>query len=271
MRASSALDEHRDALAAALDVEHGLGAGEDDVGARHALRAARLVVALGPRQRRAVGLRRIGGGQHDRRRLLVGALRAQALDGAGQGELRAAEALDEVAAPAHAERLELAEGVVEDREAAGDPLGQHLLAGDDAVALEQQLGQRAPAGARLDLARGRARVVSDQRPWTCACEPVRREPKRRPGLVRSRARWARASVRRGARSGAHASLVTSPAHTRSHSASWICSGEIDSSASRSVKKHGAWARRSRSRSCSGVSGRSDLLGGGPMASTSSRK
>src|SRR4029079_12034358 len=93
----------------------------------------------------------IGGREDDRRRLLVGALRAQALDRAGERELRGAEALDEVAAPAHAERLELAEGVVEDREAAGDPLGEHLLARDDPVALEQQLGQRATPGARLDL------------------------------------------------------------------------------------------------------------------------
>ncbi len=38
----------------------------------------------------------------------------------------------------------LAEGVVEHREAAPDALGEHLLAGDDAVALEQQLGERAP-------------------------------------------------------------------------------------------------------------------------------
>src|SRR5262249_25563036 len=57
-----------------------------------------------------------------------------------------------VAAPADAERLELAEGVVEDREAAREALGEHLLAGDDAVALEQQLGQRATPLTGLRLA-----------------------------------------------------------------------------------------------------------------------
>ena len=95
------LDERDDALAAALDVEHRLGADEHDVRARHARGpAALLVVALGPRQRRAVGLGRVGRGEHERRRrLVVARLRAQALDRARQRELRAAQALDEVAAP----------------------------------------------------------------------------------------------------------------------------------------------------------------------------
>ena len=94
--------------------------------------------------------------------------RAQALDGAGQGELRAAHALDEVAAPADAECLEARERVVEHREATLDPLGEHLLARDDAVALEQQLGERPPAlgCTRRPLVRGAAEdaCVSDQRP-----------------------------------------------------------------------------------------------------------
>ena len=71
--------------------------------------------------------------------------RAQALHRAGQRELRSAHALDEVAAAADAQRLEVAEGVVQERETAPDALGEHLLARDDPVALEQQLRERAPA------------------------------------------------------------------------------------------------------------------------------
>src|SRR6185503_15519762 len=138
--------------AAALDVDDGLGAGEDDVGARDPLGLAVLRIALGPRQRGAVGLGRVGRGEHDRGRLLTRAGRAQPLDRAGERELRAAETLDEVAATAGAERLELRERVVEDREAAGDPFGQDLLAADDAVALEQQLGDGPAPLARLRLA-----------------------------------------------------------------------------------------------------------------------
>ena len=119
---------------------------------RPARRAALSGVAPRPWQRRAVGLRRVGRGEHERRGFLEVALRAQALDGAGQRELRPAEAFDEVAAAADAEGLELREGVVEDREAARDPFGEDLLAGDDAVALQQQLGLSSPALAGLRLA-----------------------------------------------------------------------------------------------------------------------
>ena len=108
-------------------------------------------------------------------------------------------------------------------------------------------------------------VVSDQRPWTVAPAPLRRAPNLLPGRGRSTARWALASVRRGARSGANASLVASPAQTRSHSASWISSGLSASSASRSVKKHGEAASRSRMASCSGALGASDLFVGGPIS------
>jgi hypothetical protein len=128
-----------------------------------ALRALRLALALGPRQRGAVGLRRVGRGQHDRRGLVLGPLGAQALDGAGQRELRAAEALDEVAAAADAERLERAERVVQQAETAAHALGEHVLARDDAVALEQQLGTGAAAQAGIGLAtedRGRERPAS---------------------------------------------------------------------------------------------------------------
>src|SRR3954447_4824998 len=95
---------------------------------------------LRPLEDRSVGLGRIGRREHERRGLVVVTLRAQALDRAGKRELRAAEALDEVPAAGDADGLERRELVVEGGEAARDALGEDLLAGDDAVALEQQLG-----------------------------------------------------------------------------------------------------------------------------------
>ena len=82
--------------------------------------------ALRPRQRGAVRLRRVGRGEHERLRLLPVARPqlAQPLDRAAERELRAAEALDEVAAPAEAERLERAQLAVDGAVAAGDPLGR---------------------------------------------------------------------------------------------------------------------------------------------------
>ena len=75
-----------------------------------------LGVALGPRERAAVGLRGIGRGEDERRCVLVVAARPQPLHGAGKRESRAAEALDALAAPADAERLEVGEGVVEPKQ-----------------------------------------------------------------------------------------------------------------------------------------------------------
>ena len=272
MRGSSASTSSVQAAAALLHVDDRLGPREHDVGARDAGGPALLGVALGPGQRRAVGLRRVGGGEDDRRGLLGDLLRAQPLDRAGERELRAAEPLDEVAAAADAERLELLQRVVEDREAAGDPLGEHLLAGDDPVALEQQLGEHAASRRPAPAPCGRSCV--DERPAALG-RRARRSPcgasrSGAPGRLRLRARDL-ASVCFGARSGAQPSFVTSPAQTRSHSASCSCSGPIASSASRSVKKHGDSESRSRSTSCSGRSGRSVFTGGGPIASASSRK
>src|SRR5436190_6952049 len=55
------LGEDEDAAPAALDVEHRLAAREHDVGAGRPLRALGFALALALGQRRAVGLRRIGG------------------------------------------------------------------------------------------------------------------------------------------------------------------------------------------------------------------
>ena len=164
-------------LPRALDVEDGLGVEGHEVGAGHALRAR-----ASPRRASATAARRRTGWRGRWRPArappggLVAAQAAQALDRRGERELRAAEPLDEVAAPRRAERLEVRELGVERREAALDPLGQGLLAGDDAVALEHDLRQRADplavggrAGeqrrgqrpAALDLRRGRAAAAGE--------------------------------------------------------------------------------------------------------------
>ena len=99
------LDQADDALAAALDVDDRVAVAQQHVGARGARRPPALG-PLRPRQRRAVGLRRVGGGEQQ---VVVLAMRqaAQALDRAGERELGAAEPLDEVAAARGAEHLEV--------------------------------------------------------------------------------------------------------------------------------------------------------------------
>ena len=114
------LAERDEPLAAALDVEHRLGVEQHDVRARHARRPA----AAGPRRAAATAARR--------RRDWPGSVAASTSAPAGSSErsprsrstaprereLRAAEALDEVAAPGGAERLEVRQLAVERREAA---------------------------------------------------------------------------------------------------------------------------------------------------------
>ena len=85
---------------------------------------------LGPRQRGAVRLGRIGGRQDQGLGLVVGlAGRPQAVDRAGQGELGGAETGHEVAAPDLAALLQHLEHAVDTGEAALDPFGQHRLSG----------------------------------------------------------------------------------------------------------------------------------------------
>ena len=100
--------------------------------------AARRRTAAPDRRRRARAAR-------DRPRA---AQLAQALDRARQRELGAAEPLDEVAAPAGADRLEILQLRVDGAVAARDPLAAHAVARDDALPLEQQLRERTPVGSR---------------------------------------------------------------------------------------------------------------------------
>ena len=157
----------------------GLAVAQQQVGAGSAGRAA-AALEFRPGQRGTVGVGRIG-----RREDQVGAVgfgqRAQALDRAGQRELGAAEALDEVAAASGAEQLEVAELRVEGGEAAGDALGEDRLTGDDAVALQHQLGLGAQAGTG-----GRGRWRRAARSGTSV--PGRRR-RRSSGGGRSGGRW----------------------------------------------------------------------------------
>ena len=137
------LAQRDERAAAALDEERRLAAEQDDVRPGHP--GCSGSGPLRPRQRGAVGLGRVGGREHERLRLLA-VLRpqlAQALDRAAERELRAAEAFDEVAAPAEAERLQRAQLAVDRAVAAGDPLGADAVACDDPVPLQQQLGEGA--------------------------------------------------------------------------------------------------------------------------------
>src|SRR6266545_4976059 len=157
------LAQRHERAAAALDEERRLAAEQHHVRACNA-RGARAG-ALRPRQCRAVRLRRIRGGQHERLRFvsLARTQLAQALDRAGRRKLRAAEALDEVAAAADAQRLEVAQLAVHSAVAAGDSLAADAVARDDALPLEQELGESAPV-------------------W-----PVRKQPcRRRPAALRRR-------------------------------------------------------------------------------------
>ena len=155
-----------------------------------------------PRQRGAVGLRRIGG-----RRARPAAARsacdassgARAPRAAGRrrraGELRRAEPGDEVAAPHLAALLEHLEHAVHRGEPADDALGEHRLAGDDAVALEQlQRPRRGPP--RWRVGRGSSSGATRLQRPAPAGGPMRSEPRRAP------ARRARRRGRCGGAAGA---------------------------------------------------------------------
>jgi hypothetical protein len=113
----------------------------------------------------SVGIGGVGGGQ-DLELAAVFGQRAESLDGPGEGELGAAEPLDEVAAAGGPEQLEVGELRIQGREAARHPLGEDRLAGDDAVALEHQLGLRAElrtgSGSVLEQRRGQRPAALDR-------------------------------------------------------------------------------------------------------------
>src|SRR5688572_26455581 len=134
---------------------------KDDEGAGRPHRTPALR-ALGPRERGAIQVRGIRRRErHDLRLVARLAHGAQAVDRAGQSELRRAAAGNEVAA-AHATRvLHRLEHAVHAGESAGEPLRLHGLPRHDAVPLEQLMNARGDALGRREV-RDAERV--DERP-----------------------------------------------------------------------------------------------------------
>src|SRR5688500_16171657 len=96
--------------------------------------------AFGPFDDRAVWIRGIGRGEHDRLGI-VGVLteRSQAVQRPGTCELRGAEGGDEIATPDFSTLFHRLEDRVDGTETATDPLGAGRLTGDDAIAIEELL------------------------------------------------------------------------------------------------------------------------------------
>jgi hypothetical protein len=238
---------------AALDEERRLAAEEHDVGAGDPRGAGAR--ALRPRERGAVGLRRVGRRKDERGRLL--GLLPQALDRAWQRELRAAEALGEVAAAADAERLQLPQLAVDRRVAARDALRADPVSRDDAVPLEEQLGERARVGLAREEPGGRRPAALRRGDGV---RPGAREPPRALLLARGLE----------AAAGAEASLVASPAQTRSQSAGRATSPSRPVAERRSYQKSAPRLRASLIASCASSSGGGSAPGL-PSTGASSRK
>src|SRR5207249_10226634 len=127
-----------------------------------------------------------GGREDERLRLLTlaGTQLAQPLDRAAESELRAAEPFDEVAAPARTERLQRTQLAVHGSVAARDSFTAHAVAGDDALAFQQQLGERAPLGLSREQARGeRPAALRRRRPHGTRTGEAARPPVRPRRLV----------------------------------------------------------------------------------------
>ena len=207
--------QHLERAPAALEVERGHPVDEDDVRAGGALQrrggrprrdAARGCAAPYGFAGSAAASRWTARSAGSARGL---AERPQPLDRAGEGELGRAETVDEVAAPDPAGLLQGAEHGIDRREPAVDALAGHAVAGHDPLAIEQR-ERRGVDPFRRRARRRRRRATSVRRP---PADPARSGG---PG----RRRTSRADrFQRSARSGANVSFVTSPAQTRSQSAS----------------------------------------------------
>ena len=161
-----------------------------------------------PRQGRAVRLSRVGRSEHEHLILRSRAKLAQPLHGSGKRELRPAETLDEVPATTAADRLEGTKLAVDGAVPPAWPSAR-----TPSRTMMPCLSSRSSASARRSTAFGNSREASDQRPCVEVVPAAR---------VRANRRGRRSATgvpyRRAARSGVHASFVTSPAHTSSHRA-----------------------------------------------------
>ena len=259
------LAQRHERPAAALDEERRLAAEQDDVRARDARGAARRPASATAARRRTAAP-----GRRPRARAAPASspsLRpqlAQPLDRAAERELRAAEPLDEVAAPAEAERLERLQLAVDRAVAAGDALGADAVARDDPLPLEQQLGERAAVG------RGPAKSRAGERPAALRRGDLARARGARSGAARRSARAARRSGGR-ARSGVQASFVTSPAQTSSQSAGSATSASSPVAARRSSQNSALRAERARGSRRAPRPRAVGAAAGGPSTGASSRK
>src|SRR6266540_1158327 len=102
---------------------------------------------------------------------------------AEEDELGTAQTLDEVAAPADAERLERAQLRVNGAVAARDSLAADAVARDDPLALEQQLGEGAPVGLAGEEAVGRRPAALRRRDAGGALPGEAAAPVTRPGRL----------------------------------------------------------------------------------------
>ena len=123
---------------------------------------------LRPRDRGTVGLRRIGGREHERALVVEATKLSKPLHGSRKRELRAAETFDEVPAATEPDRLHRPELTVDRTEPTDDTLAAHTVTGDDALALEEELRERsAGRQARRTVA---SRATNDP-PWRSASQP----------------------------------------------------------------------------------------------------
>ncbi len=116
--------------------------------------AGRTPRVVGPRENRTEGLGRIGGCKNDRRHGFVGvqfdihrvAETPQSVDRTGQRELRGTKTIDEVATANMATFLEHLQHPVHPRKTTRHRFGEYRLACQDAVALQQLLGDGVQLG-----------------------------------------------------------------------------------------------------------------------------
>ncbi len=263
--------EARQRAAAALEVEDRRAVDEHDVRAVRARGAA--CARLGPGERGTVRLRRVGGREDERLRLVAGLAQvAQPLDGAGQGELRAAEPLDEVAAPRALPTVSSAASSPYMRPNAPVPPSARSPGRVTTPWRSSAISARARARS-ASLAPAKSGAARLKRPATAGGGAPRRRWRRRPppdAGGRATAAAAGGAPRRRARSGANASFVTSPAQTSSQSAASTSEEGASTAAARSPKKRAPPASTSRTSACSSPSAGTGA-GGGPSRGASSRK
>src|SRR5260221_12918550 len=156
------VDEGEGTVLVAGDVRGERAVDQDHERPRDAHRLA-AALPLGPAERGAVRVRRIGGGERDHGWLLAGLThRPEPIDGTRQRELRGTTPCDEVAATHAACLLHRAQYAVDGSEATVGALVLHELAGDDAVPLEELQHARREALGRCR--RRAARRGGDERP-----------------------------------------------------------------------------------------------------------